>query len=79
MPVVSFIAIFVLIWAIVLQAVLPFGVKSQREHGDLAQGTDPGAPVRPLWLRKMLVTTAISLVLWGIFYWIAAKTGLGIR
>jgi predicted secreted protein len=79
MPVVSFIAVYVLIWALVLQAVLPFGVKSQSETGAVTEGTDPGAPVRPLWLPKILITTLIAFVLWGVFYWIAITTGLGMR
>jgi predicted secreted protein len=79
MPVVSFIAVYVLIWSLVLQAVLPFGVKSQSESGGVTEGTDPGAPVRPLWLRKILATTLIALVLWGVFFWIATSTGLGMR
>jgi predicted secreted protein len=32
-------------WFTVLFAVLPLGVRSQQETGDIAAGTDPGAPV----------------------------------
>ena len=39
------IAIYFLIWWITLFAVLPFGVRSQHEGEDFAQGTDPGAPI----------------------------------
>jgi predicted secreted protein len=78
-PLVSFLAVYVLIFAVVLQALLPFGVRSQAESGKVNEGTEPGAPVRPMWLRKVLAATVIALVLWGIFYWILIKTGLGIR
>ena len=38
------IAIYFIIWWVVLFAVLPFGVRSQEESGEVAPGTDPGAP-----------------------------------
>lgn len=53
-------AIFFVTWFIVLFAVLPFGVKSQREAGDVVKGTDPGAPVAPRLLVKALWTTVIA-------------------
>ncbi|WP_134487073.1 DUF1467 family protein [Methylocella tundrae] len=53
-------AIFFVTWFIVLFAVLPFGVKSQREAGDVTKGTDPGAPVAPRLLVKALWTTVIA-------------------
>ena len=42
MPVTTGIAIFFLIWWIVLFAVLPWGVRSQQEDAEVAPGTDPG-------------------------------------
>ena len=38
------IAIYFIIWWVVLFAVLPWGVRSQEESGAVAPGTDPGAP-----------------------------------
>lgn len=58
-------AIFFTIWFIVLFAVLPFGVRSQHEAGDIAAGTDPGAPVAPRLLAKALWTTLISALLFA--------------
>jgi predicted secreted protein len=54
------IAIFITIWFTVLFAVLPFGIRSQHEAGDFVAGTDPGAPVAPRLLVKVLWTTLIS-------------------
>jgi predicted secreted protein len=53
-------AIFFTIWFTVLFAVLPFGVRSQEEEGEIVAGTDPGAPVAPRMLVKALWTTVIS-------------------
>ena len=54
------IAIFLTIWFTVLFAVLPFGVKSQHEAGNMVGGTDPGAPVAPRLLLKAWWTTVIA-------------------
>jgi predicted secreted protein len=58
-------AIFLVIWFTVLFAVLPFGVTSQHEAGDMVKGTDPGAPVAPRILVKAIWTTAISAALFA--------------
>ena len=42
------IAIYFIIWWIVLFAVLPWGVRSQQESGAVAPGTDPGCAARLL-------------------------------
>ena len=56
----TIIAIYFLIWWITLFAVLPFGVRSQGESGEMAPGTDPGAPIMHRLLAKFLWTTAIA-------------------
>jgi predicted secreted protein len=62
------IAAFINIWWTVLFAVLPWGVRPQHETSDMVQGTDPGAPVAPHLLVKALITTGISVLLWGALY-----------
>jgi predicted secreted protein len=62
-------AIYFIMWWTVLFAVLPWGVRSQGESGDVAPGTDPGAPSLPALGRKLIWTTLISAVLFGIFYY----------
>jgi predicted secreted protein len=61
-------AIYFIFWWTVLFAVLPWGVRSQDESGDVAPGTDPGAPSVPALGRKLLWTTLISAALFGAFY-----------
>jgi predicted secreted protein len=68
MPVTTAIAIFFLIWWVVLFAVLPWGVRSQHEHGEVIPGTDPGAPAIPHLRRKLLWTTAVSIVVFAACY-----------
>jgi predicted secreted protein len=68
MPVTTAVAIFFLIWWVVLFAVLPFGVRSQHEEGEMAPGTDPGAPTIPRLGRKLLWTTLLSAVIFAGCY-----------
>ncbi len=68
MPVTTGIAVFFLIWWIVLFAVLPWGVRSQHEEGIVAPGTDPGAPALPKLGRVLLWTTVVSLVVFAACY-----------
>ncbi len=55
--------LYVLIWWVALFAVLPLGTRPV-EAPDLATGWR-GAPAKPRLLRKIIITTLISLVLWG--------------
>ncbi len=56
--------VFVMVWWTVLFAVLPFGTQPVAE-ADQATGWR-GAPARPQIGRKLLITTLVSLVLWGL-------------
>ncbi|HEY0327863.1 MAG TPA: DUF1467 family protein [Rhodopseudomonas sp.] len=60
-------AIYFVLWWLVLFATLPFGVRNQAESGGEPEspGNDPGAPVHALMLRKALWTTVISSLIYG--------------
>ena len=61
-------AIYFVIWWIVLFAVLPWGVQSQHEAGEISPGSDPGAPARPLLLKKAIATTLLSALIMALGY-----------
>jgi predicted secreted protein len=61
-------AIYFVLWWIVLFAVLPWGISSQHESGEIVPGTDPGAPALPKLAAKLVWTTAVSAVVFGILY-----------
>ena len=66
-------AAFFLIWWVTLFAVLPWGVKSQHEGGDMAPGTDPGAPTSFRLGRTLLWTTAVAGVIYAACYVVYAE------
>lgn len=59
----SILAIYFLVWWTALFAVLPIGARSQAEEESVLSGTDPGAPVRPFLLRKIIATSLIAALL----------------
>ena len=62
------IAIYFIIWWVVLFAVLPWGVHSQQESGEVAPGTDPGAPAAHRIGMKLIYTTVVTSIVFGILY-----------
>ncbi|KAF0231134.1 MAG: hypothetical protein FD175_1003 [Beijerinckiaceae bacterium] len=63
----SSVAIFFVIWWTTLFAVLPLGVRSQLEAGDVSPGSDPGAPAKTRFLRIVLINTVVAIVCFVIF------------
>ncbi len=61
--------IFFVIWWTTLFAVMPFGIKTQLEEQSIVPGTPESAPANPRLLRIVLITTAVSCVLFAIVHW----------
>ena len=79
MSITTAVAIYFLIWWITLFAVLPFGVRRQDEGGEIAPGTDPGAPAIPRLGLKLLATTGVATVIFGVCYIIYVKRLLSLH
>lgn len=56
----SAIALYFVVWWIILFITLPFGVKSQLEAGIIPDGSDPGAPAVPMLRAKVVWTSILS-------------------
>lgn len=65
----TYIAIYFIVWWVCLFVTLPFGVRGQHEDGEVTDGTEPGAPVNPYMLRKVLATTVLSAVVTLLIFW----------
>jgi len=68
------IAIYFVLWWLVLFLTLPFGVRSQHEDGVGAPGTDPGAPIVTGMGRKLIWTTVLSAIIFALA-WLAYNAG----
>jgi predicted secreted protein len=68
MSLVFAIAVYLICWWMVLFIVLPFGVRSQQEVGDVVEGSEPAAPSVPNIWRKFVITTLIAAVVFAPIY-----------
>ena len=59
------IALYFMIWWLTLFVVLPFGVRTQGEAGDVVPGTPASAPAAPRILRIALINTVLASVVFG--------------
>ena len=59
-------ALYFIIWWTTLFAVLPIGVRTQGEAGDVVPGTPEGAPVKPRILWILAVNTVVAAVVFAL-------------
>jgi predicted secreted protein len=81
----SALALYLLFWTFTLFLVLPYGVRTSEEVGEeLVPGQASSAPHRASIPRKLLWTTLISALLFGLFWlnwelgWISREAFLSI-
>jgi predicted secreted protein len=72
-------AIYVVIWWTVLFAVLPIGVRTQGEDGEIVPGTPASAPTRPRLGRIVWLTTLLSSALFAAFWLAVHYHGIGLE
>jgi len=75
---ISVIAVYFVLWWLVLFAMLPFGLKTQDEDGEVTLGTVPSAPKGPHMLRAVIRTTIVTAIILGCFYAVTEGLGLSI-
>jgi predicted secreted protein len=66
------IALYIMIWWMTLFAVLPLGVKTQAEAGEVVEGTPESAPVAPRLLRTAAINTVVATLAFA-FVWAALE------
>ncbi len=62
------IATYFICWWMVLFVVLPFGVRSQEEKGEVVEGSEPAAPSVPHIWRKFAITTVLAALIFAPIY-----------
>lgn len=74
MTIASSLAIFFIIWWVVLFAVLPWRIRNAAEAGiEVEPGHAAGAPVAHGLKWKLVVTTAIAAVVFAAVYWLVTS------
>lgn len=76
MTLLSGLAIYLVIWWIVLFAILPWGVRTQDEADEVVPGSSASAPTHPLLLRKAIATTIVSGIVFGLLWFLVAVLGV---
>lgn len=66
------IAVYFIVWWVVLFAVLPFGVVTQAEAGDVVPGTPESAPADFRLPRVLAITTVAASVVFALL-WLAVR------
>ncbi|WP_455372376.1 DUF1467 family protein [Limibacillus halophilus] len=70
------IMLFVIIWWVVIFAVLPWGARPPENP---EPGHAPSAPAKPMLIRKAVITTVISAVIWGVLFYLITNDILVFR
>ncbi len=68
MSIITAIAIYFVIWWLCIFMVLPWGIKSQHEEDNVVEGSEPGAPAKPMLKRKILQTTILAFIVWAAIF-----------
>ncbi|MEM6383672.1 MAG: DUF1467 family protein [Pseudomonadota bacterium] len=74
----SALAIYFVVWWITLFAVLPFGVRTQEEAGDVVPGAPASAPSHLSIPRIIVRNTIVASIVFAAIYWLLAHSGLSI-
>lgn len=61
-------AVFIVVWWIVLFAMLPFGLRTQDDDGEVTLGTVSSAPRGAHVMRAFVRTTIVSIIVCGAFF-----------
>lgn len=64
----SYFAVYFIIWWVVLFAVLPFGLRTQDEDGEVTLGTTASAPKGPHMRRAILRATVVSALVFAVLW-----------
>lgn len=66
------VAIYFIIWWITLFMVLPFGMRTQDEQGDIVPGTPGSAPAHIRIVRVFAINTVVAAVVFAVVWYFLA-------
>lgn len=71
-------AIYFVVWWVTLFAVLPFGVRTQEEAGEVVPGAPASAPAKFDLMRIVVRNTIVASIVFAGLYWLLVYSGLSI-
>ena len=75
MSLIAGIAIYFVLWWLILFAVMPFGMRTQADADEVILGTTRSAPSRPHFLKAALRTTIVTAFVFGFYYYLTVVAG----
>lgn len=66
MSIISALVLLAITWFMVLFVMLPIGLRTQGDEGEVVPGTHAGAPANLRLKRKLAWVTAISFAIWVV-------------
>ncbi|QQM32017.1 DUF1467 family protein [Martelella lutilitoris] len=72
-------AVYFVIWWVTLFAVLPFGLRTQDEEGNVVPGTTASAPHRFRPWRVILWTSLVAALVFAAWYGVVIVLGYGLE
>jgi len=79
MGITSAIVLYAVLWFVTFLTIIPFGLKTQGDVGDIFPGTQSGAMAEHGLKKKAKITTAIAAVIWGIIFYVVTSGAITIR
>jgi predicted secreted protein len=65
-------------WWLAFFMMLPVGVRSQLEEGEVVPGTEPSAPTAPKLWRKAIWASVIAIGIWAFLFWLIEISGISV-
>ncbi len=75
---IAIVGIYFVLWWLILFTILPFGMHTQDEEGEVVLGTARSAPVRPNLVKKAIATTIVTTIVVGALVFAVEYYGLSV-
>ena len=69
------IILFLIIWWLILFILLPINIDNKPPNSTEYEANDRGAPKNPQILKKFIITTIISVILWFVVFLLLNNDG----
>ena len=79
MGITSGIVLYAVVWFMVFFVILPIGLSTQGDEGEIVPGTHASSPARFPLKRKVIQTTLWATAIWGIIAGVILSGAISVR